>query len=364
MKQPFHHKRPVITLLLGCALGASAQTASEVGDLEQQISSAHANLAQAKGTTDIRNLPFINPFADPSRLQVGALVEWEAFHADTDGDSDGDTSLATVAVIVDANLMTGVNAHVGFLWENDFSEHDNIDEAYLIFGQTENNPFALTVGKLYLPFGNLSTAFVSDPLTLELAEINETAAILSYGNDFVQVFTGVFDGDINNASSFESLFSSISITPIPELEIGGYWISNLYETDGLEGFADTMGTNPKQSGAGCFLNAQCGCITLNAEFVTALGDVDAGDQNVTPSAFNLEASAPITDQLTFGAKFEGSDEFYGDVGADKFADEQYGVVLSYAMNDYVTLATEYMHSEGLDDGASSDLGTVQLSLAF
>lgn len=354
------------TLVLGGVAGIHAAETNRVTVLEQRLSAIHAELNQLKGGSELEPPSELAAAAADiwSRLQFGLALESEAFYGESAGESESDLTLATAAFVVDAEIAEGINAHVGLLWEEDDTETNNLDEAYVIFGATENNPYHLTVGKMYLPFGNLSSAFISDPLTLELAEISESAALVGYGNDFVSVMAGVFNGDADEDSSLENLLASITITPVENLEFGAYWISDLLETDGLEGFAAALPAYQKEAGAGIFLNAQLGEVTVNAEYVTALSDIDTGSGEVKPSAFNIEASTPVSDKVTVGVKFEGSDDFYGDLGADKFADEQYGLVAAYSVNDYVTVTGEYLHAEGLDDDEDGELATVQLAIAF
>lgn len=350
--------------VLGMAFTATAQeNGTRVTELEKQLSGIRAELNQLKSQQDASSLmDGIGNVA--SRLEFAGALEMEAFHAKSAGESDSDLTLATAEFTIDAAMADGINAHVGLLWEEDDTEENNLDEAYVTFGATEDQLFSMTVGKMYLPFGNLSSVFISDPLTLELAEINESAALVGYGNDFVQVTAGIFNGDADEESALENGIVSVTFSPCDYFELGAYWISDLLETDGLEDFAAALPSYDKQGGAGVFLNAKLGEVAFNAEYVTALDSIETGVGDVKPSAYNIEASLPVTDQVEVGVKYEGSDEFYADLGAAKFADEQYGLVAAYAVNDHVTVAGEYLHAEGLDDDESGELVTVQLAIAF
>lgn len=299
-----------------------------------------------------------------SRLEFNALLEIEAFQEKSAGRSAGDLTLAAAELTLDAEITKDISAHVGLLWEEDGTEENNLDEAYIIWGATGEIPCYLSAGKMYLPFGNFESAFISDPLTLELAEIRESAALSGYKNDFVAACAGVFNGDANDDSKLENIVVSVSVTPTKNITLGAYWISDLLESDGLEGIATALPSYEKATGAGGFLNARLGPLAFNAEYVTALSDIDTGAGDIQPAAFNIEASLPVSEKTTVGVKFEGSDEFYADIGADKFADKQYGVVAAYAVNEYLTIAGEYMHAKGLDDNKSGDLATVQFALAF
>lgn len=361
--------RKVMTglMILGAAFNGTAQSeGARVTALENRLSQIQLELDQLKNTTAQAPSSELVELSNDvwSRLAFGGALEAEAFYGETGGESESDLTLATAEFTIDAAITEGVSAHVGLLWEEDDTEENNLDEAYVTFGATEDMPYYLTVGKMYLPFGNFESAFISDPLTLEMAEINESAALAGFANDLVEANVAVFNGDADEDSSLENLVASVTITPAENIAVGAYWISDLLETDGFEDFADALPSYEKEAGAGVFLNAQFGEVALNAEYVTALSDIDTGAGKVQPSTYNIEASMPLTDNVEIGAKFEGSDEFYATIGADKFADRQYGVVAAYAVNDYVTVAGEYLHAEGLDDDEDGDLVTMQLALEF
>ena len=61
---------------------------------------------------------------------------------------------------------------------------------------------------------------------------------------------------------------------------------------------------------------------------------------------------------------DGSDDFYAEYGAGKWADWQAGAVVSYVPSDYLSLSLEYLHAEGLDDDDSGDRVTLQAALVL
>lgn len=307
------------------------------------------------------------------KLDISFLMELEGFAARVGDTSEGDLTLATVELTVDAEVVNGVLGHLGLLWEEDDTEGSNLDEGYVTFGATETIPFYATGGKMYLPFGNFESVFISDPLTLEMAEINESAALLGYGNDWIDLNAGVFSGELEEDpedNTIESGFASIAFMPGEAVVFGAYWLSDLLYTAGFEDFANNAilaGYGYESTGgAGIFLNAQIGSVALNAEYMTALEKLDPVAGGLLSSTYNLEASMPIFEKLSAGIKVEGSDDFYSDfVGGDpegKFADWQVGLVVSYEFNNNVTLSGEYLHADGLGGGESGDLVTMQIAL--
>jgi len=292
-----------------------------------------------------------------NKLEASALIEVEGFAAKSGGESESDLTLATVELTLDAEIVEGITGHLGLLWEEDDTETQNLDEGYITFGATEAIPFYAKAGKMYLPFGNFESAFIGDPLTLEMAEINESAGLIGYGNDWVDVNAGAFNG--NGDDTVKNAFASITFTPVENLVFGAYWLSNLLETDGFE-------TNAFESvgGAGAFVNARLGSVSFNAEVVTALEEITTGTSERLPATYNIEASMPIIEKLSAGVKFEGSNDFAANVIGDKFADWQTGFVVSYAFNEHVTLSGEVLHADGfgLDEDKSSDRATFQIAM--
>ncbi|MEN8256169.1 MAG: LbtU family siderophore porin, partial [Verrucomicrobiota bacterium] len=257
--------------------------------------------------------------------------------------------------------VDGVAAHLGLLWEEDGTEENILDEGYITFGATETIPFYATAGKMYLPFGNFESAFISDPLTLEMAEINESAALAGFGNEWVDVNAGGFNG--SNDNTIENGFAALSFTLSETVVFGAYWISNILETDGFDddSFVPVSAMNDV-GGAGAFVNAQIGIVSLNAEYVTALEKIEG--TGLTPNSYNIEVSMPIGETLSAGMKFEGSDDFFAAVGGDRFANWQTGFVVSCEFNEHVILSGEYLHADGLDNDESGDTATMQIALVF
>lgn len=56
---------------------------------------------------------------------------------------------------------------------------------------------SLEIGKMYTPFSVYNSHFISDPQTLELGETNESAVLLKYANDFLELSVGAFNGSFD-----------------------------------------------------------------------------------------------------------------------------------------------------------------------
>lgn len=312
-------------------------------------------------------------------LEFGVLLEVEGYASKIGGESQSDILLATAAFDLEASLNEWLLGHVGLLWEQYSREDDNIDEAYIALGGSSSIPFDFVAGRFYQPFGNFETAFISDPMTLELAEMNKTSAMVGYADAWFDLNVGVFNGDVKTDvpvddggdTTLDDFYASATVTPMEQITVGVYWLSDLMETEGLVSVGEEIANLPdyeKDGGAGAFANFHLGWLTVNAEYVSALNGYDLAGGHYVPAAFNLEASAQVHEQVVLGLKYEGSDDLYASFDAMKFGDklpgQSYGAVVSYEFHKNATVAAEYMHLEELDDNADGDLITVQLGLAF
>ena len=99
-----------------------------------------------------------------------------------------------------------------------------VDEGLIIIDGEDVIPFYLNAGKIYVPFGNFESHFISDPLTLELGETRESAVKVGFANDMFDLCMAVFNGDINETDEdddhIESWVASGTFT-LPEGAVSG-----------------------------------------------------------------------------------------------------------------------------------------------
>jgi hypothetical protein len=123
----------------------------------------------------------------------------------------------------------------------------------------------------------------------------------------------------------------------------------------------------KTGGAGAFANLYFGPLTVNAEFVSALREVEtSAGINGTPMAYSLEASAAFAEKWVGGIKVEGSDDLFnrdGDAGTPAaFHETGFGALLSYAFHSHATIGLEYMRLlTAEENGDDTDRITAQLA---
>ncbi|WP_145926351.1 LbtU family siderophore porin [Syntrophotalea acetylenica] len=313
------------------------------------------------------------------RISIGGLIEVEAAYVNVDSDdpdadgNESDLTLATVELGIDVDFVKHVSGHVLLLWEEDETEPLDVDEAFIRLDGEDVVPMYLQAGKMYVPFGNFETHFISDPLTLELGETRESAVVIGYASDLLELSFGVFNGDVDETGKDSHLDSFVASAvynmpreAIPGLALsaGVSWISNLADSDVLSEEIDHS-IRRKINGVGAFFSATWqDRLTLIAEYVGALEKFRAGElafddgQSLEPKTWNTELGYAVTDKLTVAARYEGGDDL-----GDLLPDNQYGIAASYGLFESTTLSLEYLHGE-FENHDNQDVLTAQLAFEF
>jgi len=307
------------------------------------------------------------------RISISGLIEVEANYekfkeSGAGSESSSDLTLATVELGIDVDFVKHVSGHVVLLWEEDETEPLDVDEAYIRLDGEDVVPLYLQAGKMYVPFGTFESHFISDPNTLELGETRESAAVIGYANDQLELSFGVFKGDTKGRHL--NTFVAGGAYTLPEeavpglaLTAGASWISNLADSDVLSD--EIVSLDDKINGIHAFVMATLNDRwTLIAEYLGALDRFKAGElafdggNALKPKTWNFELGCAVTDALTIAAKYEGGDDL-----GELLPDRQYGAVASYALFKNTTLSLEYLHGK-FETGDKRDLVTAQLAFEF
>ncbi len=360
-----------LTLVAGAAFAAPQ---SEIEKLKQRIEALEAEKAVSDNADEKASLSLAGL---AKKVSLSGLIEVEAGYVNTDPDAgssedESDLALATVELGIDADFTKHVSGHVLLLWEEepDSSEQLVVDEGYIRLDGEDILPLYLQAGKMYVPFGNFDSFFISDPLTLELGETRESAAVVGYANDMFDLSFGVFNGDIDETGKDDHIdsFVASAVYTMPEgtvegLELTGgvSWISNIADSDGLEG-EFSADINDKVGGMGAFVTATLNeRLTLIAEYVGALDEFEAGElaaEELEPKTWNVELGYAVNDALEVALRYEGGDDL-----GDLLPESQYGIAASYGLFENTSLAVEYLHGE-FDNDDEQDVLTAQLALEF
>jgi hypothetical protein len=315
------------------------------------------------GTGSAAGAPVVPTWSE--RLTFGGVVEVEAGFSDGDDGSESDIAVATVELGLEAAINDYSVAQVLFLYED--GEDLGVDEAFITLGNLEKNPFHLTAGKLYLPFGNYESQMVSDPLTLEIGEAGEE--VIQVGIETAGFYASAygFNGDTDDGGSDVVEHYGLSGGYALEaasfgFDVGGGWISSIGDSDGL---TDALGGGPVAvndyiDGYAAHLITGYGPLTLIGEYVGAGDDLDGPNSRI--SAYNLEAGMefPLAGrEASIAVGYQKTDEArWVDLPEKRMVS-----ALAVEIMDGTTLALEWMNEEDYD-GADSDVYTLQLAAEF
>ncbi|MBW2027078.1 MAG: LbtU family siderophore porin, partial [Deltaproteobacteria bacterium] len=217
----------------------------------------------------------------------------------------------------------------------------------------------LQAGKYYPHFGELNTWFISDPLTLEVFEIQESAVEAGYEGEWFSAGAGIFHGDVQKVGDDESrlkgFFADLNFHN-PEGTMGGVsllagasYMDNVADTDTLQDEVNQI--KDYVDGLALYLVADYGKFSFGAEYITALDDFRAGEmayavdrngnaRKSSPAAWNFEFAYRPVDPLQLAVKYEGTKDLFG-----LYPEKQYGVAISYDLFESTTLSAEYLHGE-------------------
>ena len=340
-------------------------------------------------------------------ISIGGVVEAEVNNTnikrkkarDTE---DSDITLATAELDVEAKLHEYATANLVFLWEEDDTEPVDIDEGYITLGNTDKFPLYLKAGRMYVPFGNFETNFISDPLTLELGEIQESAVLGGFyykGIDFsVYAFNPDIDENKDNDDRIRSWGATLTLEfgpanpgepgseahenynnhilrVLPEgasLTMQFSYLNNIADTNDFKDYMSDNGWDKVKDyvdGFHAFLMAEFKGFNFIAEYVGALDDFDKTDfgrigKKFQPKTWNFELGYTFPywgeKEMTVAVKYEGSDEAEF-IDPELFMEKQYGIAFTFNLfnnekwGTTVDLSFEYLHGEA-DDSVIKFLG--------
>lgn len=272
-----------------------------------------------------------------------------------------------------ADIARHVEGHVLLLWEDGFTGVE-VDEGYIALDGKDIVPLYLHAGKMYVPFGSFESHFVSDPLTLEIGETNKTAVRAGFANDWLDLSAAFYNGDVNEIGDEDDHidgFAGSAVFTLPKgivpnlgATIGASYISNMGDSDGLEG--ETPGVlQDNVGGFGAFLSlAFMEKYFFEAEYIGAVDHFMPGEltfdngRRIEPRAWNLEFAFTPVEKLELGVRYEGSDDMF-----DFLPEKQYGAVAGYEIFESTTLSLEYLHGK-FENRDARELITTQLAIEF
>jgi hypothetical protein len=351
---------------------------ADAPDARGEIENLKRRIAALEGREAEPDKPFtLETFG--KYLRFHGLLELEGIWEKPEGgDETSDLTLATAQVQLEVEVNENIGGHVVFLYEEVEGEDDTVEVDEALIHLT--HPFdviggrvGLYGGKMYVPFGKFNSHFVSDPLTLELGETNDTALYLDYlWGDWVEFKTGFFNGEVDTVgdnNSIDSFVAAVEVTPAEGLSFGLSYISDLAESDG-ELVTDESLYRSSIAGGAAYLSASYGLFTFEAEYLAALEDfdrdlieanLDLGDDasgltGRRPRTWNLELALTPAEGWEVAVKAEHAKDFLDDV-------RRHGIVVAHGLFRNTSLALEYLHSDGKGEG-NDPVHTTTAQLAF
>jgi hypothetical protein len=335
----------------------------EIENLKQRIEALEAEKKAAKPLS-------ISSLAD--KITLSGLIELEAaYNKPEGGEESSDLTLATVELGLAVQATDYLGGHILLLWEEGETDSIELDEAVITL--TKPEPIwgvtpSFTGGKMYLPFGKFNSFMITDPLTLDLGETNQSAGVVTLEGDLWTLHAGAFSGETDTSGDHDTIDSwvaALEARPFDTLSFGISLISDLAESD-LELVEDGEDGEDLYSssvmGGSAWLSWQFGQFGFEAEYLIALDKFDrelVGLTDLTgrrPSAWNLELAWMPNDRWQVASRFEQADDFQDDV-------TRYGGTVSYGLFEHAVLALEYLHGDAKGPEGDPD-HTVTAQLAF
>ena len=213
-------------------------------------------------------------------VQVGGTIEIEGVYEKLAGE-DGTSSLGVGTA--ELGIAAQVNDWAGgeLVLAKDDDDKIELDTATITLAPPEG-PWSLTAGKLTLPFGAYETA-LGDPLTLELGETGDTAAVveLSPGGLNASLFGAHGEnGEFENFGAAAGFSLEMDIPWEASLDVSASYLNQI-RSDAVadsEAFSELPGMT---AGA----KVSVGGISLIGEYVRAMEE----QNGLRPSAWMVEA---------------------------------------------------------------------------
>lgn len=239
-----------------------------------------------------------------NQLTFSGVIEVEASYSDPDsGDSESDLVVATAELGAEGAITDQLSATLTLLYEED---EGSVDVDIATMSYVFNNGFSIVLGQEYVPFGSYGTELVNDTLALALGETRETGLMVQYEqggfNSAVYVFNG--DNDENQEQEINDYGARISFSH-NSFTVGGDYISNLGDSDGLTDAIDYTAQKNAISGGSFFAELHFGPVSIFAEHLSALDEYTP--ENSEPSASQLEMAYSLG-EFTYAVSYQETDE--------------------------------------------------------
>ncbi|MCB2187140.1 MAG: LbtU family siderophore porin [Deltaproteobacteria bacterium] len=314
------------------------------------------------------------------RINVYGAVEVEAsyqrYRPKTGQDTNtSDITLSTAEIFFEANINEWTRGLIHLLYEQGETDPLNVDEGFILLGQTPDVPYYLLAGRMYPSIGLFQTYMVSDPITQEVFETQATAAQVGWAQDWFNVGVGGYNAAVHENSDDPDYMINTWYTRLqfdaPEGALGeavdvnaGVAYTNNIAGGNLSEEVPGERIHELVGGWSVMVDGRYHWVAMTAEYLAALDDFQAGElyfiegRAARPEAWNFEVAFLPWEDWTFACRYEGG----SDLGT-LMPERQYGATVSWAFLTDTTLSLEYLHGE-YDNDDERDLITTQLAVGF
>jgi len=365
-------------LVLVCTLTspcwASEQTHTQIKKLQKRIEKLEQKV-KGKG----RESPLAQKWM--KRLTLSGLLEVEGIYkSDYQDRENSQLELATVELGVDADIHEYVSTHVLFLYEEPTDEDIEVDEAFITLGNPSHFPVYMTAGRQYIPFGFYKTAMISDPMTLQQAETQETVAQVHFEKSGVYGSVYTFNGDVdesgdNHIDNFgANLGYRTELRRDIKADFSLGYLNNIGDTDALGGHLADNSNGTIQDyvpGLAASSSIKFRDFTLIGEYITGLQEFEKEEiefegDGARVSAWNAELDYCVDIQgreTTWAVAYQGTAE----ANSLELPRDRYMASASVVLFDNnVSLSLEYAYDEDYEQsegGSGEEAHTVTTQVA-
>ena len=284
------------------------------------------------------------------RLLVSSVIEVEASYTDStdwgDGNSTSDIILATAELGLEFEIVENVSINLAALYKEgavDFAIH----EGFLQVDKIAGNDLSISLGKMYLPFGQFKKTLAAETLALELVSpdqsigFRETAARFTTSIGAITVDGYIFNGDIDGEDKLGDWGLSFDYAN-DHFSFGVDYLNNVANSAMItEALWNIEGRTPYHSLSATSVNATItfATATLIFEYVqTDSLDVIGFTSTDTPAISQIELGYDLGNNWTVALSYQSTDEAF-ELGmpesristgfATTIYDDAIGVVVEY-----------------------------------
>lgn len=263
-----------------------------------------------------------------------------------------DILTTTIQLGLEAAFSESLRAELLFETEWDDGERSVLDEAFLAL---EDEDWGIEAGRLYLPFGQFYSHFITGPL-LEFGETRGTALVGSYSlSESAGVSLFVFDGETENRKKKNHAINwGVGFDLGSEdraVRAGAAYLADLTDASDVSRFDFANSSRNRVGGLSAYALVGQGSMELSAEIIHSIREFAAFDEGSNrPTAWNLELAYAPRPSLLIAVRIEGSDEL-----ADE-PENQAGFSATWRLNKYASVSLEYLVGSYKDGFALDDSG--------